>query len=293
MIIILDLTKIVENVGHKENGMQPSEQQVIRTPTFVICLERKNKERCDVNFPFVKQLFVNAQRMNAVDANTIDLQTPDVSVFAKYHIEKSLDTDIIHLSVKGAVGCAMSHINAWKKIMESGEAGIVIEDDINIDGQENDIFNAFAQLPEDDTVDYASFMYLNWGSTKITDHSSYNDRWNQISSRYFSGTQMYYVTPNGAKKLLDNVYPILTHIDTYIAYLAATTSYDFKGIFLKNNLYPFHLEWKDNLQSTLGHELRIKKILPDGNAFYYIIMFSLLFFLLTSIVLVIKVHKKK
>jgi GR25 family glycosyltransferase involved in LPS biosynthesis len=266
---------------------------VIRNPAYVICLERKNKERCDIHFPFIKNLFVNAKRMDAVDASTLDVQSDKrVSLFAKYHLQTTLDTDVLHLSMKGAVGCAMSHINVWKKIADSGEPGFVIEDDINIDGQETDLATAFARLPDDDSIDFASFMYLNWGNTKIRDHANYNDDWYQISSRYFSGTQMYYLTPNGAKLLLENVYPIATHIDVYIAYVAATKSYNFKAIFLKQNLYPFHLEWKDNLQSTLGHDITIKKILPDGNLFYYIVLFLVLFFLISSVVLFIHRHKK-
>lgn len=268
-------------------------KRVIRNPTYVICLERKSKERCDINFPFVKKLFVNAERMDAVDASTVDISSnKNISPFAKYHLQTALDTDVLHLSVKGAVGCAMSHINAWTKIVESEEPGFIIEDDINIDGKQADIAAAFGKLPDDDSIDFASFMYLNWGNTKLRDHDTYNDDWYQISSRYFSGTQLYYLTPRGAKILLEHVYPISAHIDVYIAYVAATNSYNFKAIFLKRNLYPFHLEWKDNLQSTLGHAITIKKILPDSNFWYHIGLSLFVFFLISSVVLILRRNQK-
>ena len=262
---------------------------MIRNPTFVICLERKNKERCDVNFPIVKQLFPQAERMDAVDANNIDIDNSQISTFSKYHLQTTLDTDILHLSMKGAVGCALSHINAWKKIASLDEPGFVIEDDVDIKGLEPEIMAAYQKIPTD--IDFASLMYLNWGSTKKHHHSRYNEHWLNISSRYFSGTQLYYLTPDGAKKLLQHVFPITTHIDIFIAYFSATKSNDFNGIFLNNNIYPFHLELQDNMNSTLGHGLQVKKMLPDENSFYYVFVASYLILIIVCIVIFI--HRKR
>ena len=41
-------------------------------PAYVICLERKTKERCDKNFPGIKALFPQAKRLAAVDASALD-----------------------------------------------------------------------------------------------------------------------------------------------------------------------------------------------------------------------------
>lgn len=259
----------------------------IREPTYVICLERKNKERCDKHFPKIKNLFLKARRMEAVDASTLDLDDDNLSIYTKYHLQTGTDTDVLHLSMKGAVGCAMSHINVWKTIAASGEGSFVIEDDVNIEGMEKNISEAYKRLPDD--VDFVSFMYLNWGSTKKGDHVQYNEYWRTITSRYFSGMQMYYLTPAGAQKLLKYAFPILTHIDVYVAYMASVKSNDFRGIFLERNIYPlWPHEFHDNLKSTLGHTLTVKKMLPDSNIFYYLFIVSYLSLVTFCIVKILK-----
>jgi len=226
--------------------------------------------------------------MEAVDAATLDLDNDDqLSIYAKYHLQTKSDTDALHLSMKGTVGCAMSHINAWKRIAALDQGAFVVEDDVNIEGLEEPILAAYQRLPDD--VDFASLMYLNWGSTKKSDHIWYDCCWRTISSRYFSGMQMYYLTPAGAQKLLDSAFPITTHIDTYVAYMAATKTNDFHGIFLEHNIYPFwpH-EFYDNVNSTLGHEFSMKKNLPDGNAFYYLFIVSYLVLVIVCLVRMLK-----
>ena len=172
-------------------------------------------------------------------------------------MQTGLDTDALHLNSTGAVGCALSHINAWKEIAASGKASFVMEDDVNIEGVEGAIVEARARLPSD--VDFAAFMYLSYGSTKKGEHARLDDHWRLITSRYFSGLQMYYLTPKGARTLLASAFPIVTHIDVYVAYVAATGADGFRGAFLDNNIYHWWDEFKDNLKSTLGHRFVVKR----------------------------------
>ena len=226
--------------------------------------------------------------MKAVDALTLDFDDVDLSIYTKYHLQTGTETDVLHLNTKGGVGCNMSHINAWEVIAASGKGSFVIEDDVNIEGMEKKILEAYKRLPDD--VDFASFMYLNWGSTQKSDHVRYNEYWRTITSRYFSGLQMYYLTPAGAQKLLKYVFPIVTHMDVYVAYMASVKNNNFHGIFLEHNIYPlWPNEIYDNyINSTLGHSLTVKKILPDSNIFYYLFIVSYLSLVTFCIVKILK-----
>ena len=241
-------------------------------PAFIICLERLRGKACLQNLPLLKSIFPheNTSIFPAVDASQINIQTdPRLSVFAKHHIQKSLDVDWMHLDEKGAVGCSLSHIAMWEKAIELNQPIVVIEDDVQLD--ETFIHTALERIPKD--TEYASLIYLPY-----TIQSDCDDYWCRIHPRNeFGGTQMYYITPNGARTLLKQAIPIVSEIDQYIAYTAMTTGGSF--IFYKyrymTNFKAFRDAWF--ISQTIDHKYSIRKSLPESNGYYYtIILFVLL-----------------
>ncbi len=257
-------------------------------PTFVICLEKKAKERCDVNMESILEVFPKAQRTAAVDASTVDDDDIRISYYARHYKQQQKESDFMHLSKHGAVGCALSHIQLWKRCVQLGQPVVIVEDDMFLTKKrQQQIRKAVSQIPAD--CDFAAIMYL---ALHPMDHvEQCNAHWCDVQEG-FAGLQMYYITPSGCSILLRDALPIVTHIDSYVGYVASVVK-PFKALYFKKPIYTLTDALKDNATSSIGHGIgNIRKILPAGNMFY--ILFSVLLFLLfvSTIVLSVLLYNK-
>ena len=80
---------------------------------------------------------------------------------------------------------------------------------------------------------------------------------------------MYYITPRGARILLEQALPIVSQIDVYMGYVANTRE-DFVSVFYKQEFFSTYEFWSEFSSSTIGHDIEIKKFLPESNVFYVI-----------------------
>lgn len=227
-------------------------------PAFVICLLRLRGDACQQTN--VQDVFPHdlTSVFPAVDASLIKLEDHRISPFARYHIEHDLDTDFMHTSKLSAVGCSLSHIALWEKCVELDEPIIVVEDDVQLDARHAE---AVKSIPLG--VDFASIVYL-----PFADRSSCNHGWCSIQPRMgFGGTQMYYVTPRGAAILLKQALPVVSQIDVYIGYVANTQK-DFYAVFYEKEFFTKYSFFREFHASTIGHNVEIKKFLPENNGFY-------------------------
>lgn len=231
-------------------------------PAFMICLQRLRGDFCSGHFSQVQEVFPNnlTAIFPAVDASLLDIPNdPRVSPFAKYHVEHNLDTDFMHTGKASAVGCSLSHIALWKKAVELDEPIIVLEDDVRMDM--DFMHTAVARIPAG--VDHASIVYL-----PFADRSDCGTYWCKVQPRMgFGGTQMYYITPRGASILLEQALPIVSQIDVYMGYVANTRD-DYVSVFYKQEFFSTYEFWSEFHSSTIGHDIEIKKFLPESNTFY-------------------------
>lgn len=228
-------------------------------PAFLICLERLRGDAChktNLHDVFPHNL---TGVFPAVDASLLSLKDDRISPFARFHIEKTLDSDFMHTSKLSAVGCSLSHIALWEKSIELNEPIIVIEDDVRLNT--NFMHTAIDTIPRD--ADFASIVYL-----PFADRSCCDRGWCSIQPRIgFGGTQMYYVTPRGASILLEQALPVVSQIDVYIGYVANTRD-DFKAVFYEKEYFTKFTFFREYHASTIGHNIEIKKFLPENNWFY-------------------------
>lgn len=238
-------------------------------PAFMICLQRLRGEFCDEHFPLVQQVFPHNKtaKFPAVDAQLLDIPNdPRVSPFARYHVAQNLDTDFMHTGKASAIGCSLSHIALWQKAVEMDQPIIVVEDDVRMD--KDFMHTAISRIPPD--VDHAAIVYL-----PFADRSECDEYWCKVQPRMgFGGTQMYYITPRGANILLEQALPIVSQVDVYIGYVANTRE-DFNSVFYKMEHFTTYEFWSEFRDSTIGHDIEIKKFLPESNLFYF--MSTLLF----------------
>jgi len=195
----------------------------------------------------------------AVDASLLSMQDERISTFARYHIQETLDSDFMHTSKLSAVGCSLSHIALWEKSVEVDKPIVVIEDDVRLES--NFMLTAIENIPEN--ADFASIVYLPFADRSCCKHG-----WCDIQPRRgFGGTQMYYITPRGASILLEQALPVVSQIDVYIGYVANTRA-DFKAVFYEKEYFTQYQFWSEYHASTIGHNIEIKKFLPENNWFY-------------------------
>jgi hypothetical protein len=233
-------------------------------PAFMICLERLRGNFCNEHLPQIQKVFPHNKtaKFPAVDASLIDISTDvRVSPFARYHVAHGLDTDFMHTGKASALGCSLSHIALWKKAVELDEPIIVLEDDVRMD--EDFMHAAISRIPAG--ADHAAIVYL-----PFADRSECGTYWCTVQPRQgFGGTQMYYITPRGASILLEQALPIVSQIDVYIGYVANTRD-DFVSVFYKQEFFSTYEFWSEFSGSTIGHDIEIKKFLPESNWFYVI-----------------------
>ena len=237
-------------------------------PAFLICLERLRLDYCKQHIAKLKEIFPHKLTgiHSAVDASNINImEDPRISPFAKYNIQHAIDSDYMHLSKKSAIGCSLSHIQLWQKAVALNEPIFVVEDDVEI--SKGFITEAVSRIPHN--VDHAAIIYL-----PFVDRSLCGEFWCDVQPRYgFGGTQMYYITPNGARILLQHALPIVVEIDQYMGYIASVHS-NYSSVFYKEQFMTSYKILRSQLYepSTMHRSFSFRKILPEGNLFYILVI---------------------
>ena len=177
-------------------------------PTYVINLEEteEGKER----LPIIKEIFPEAKRFPATYGKNFDFKPYYDSVLTKswdHGQWKTGESNIIEMS-DGEKGVLMSHYNLWTKIAKEKEPHIILEDDaIGINANTQSVFKEILEtLPKDYDIYLLGFIDLE--PINITNLHS------KVKS--FVLLHSYIITPNGAKKLLEQL-PINMPIDTWLS----------------------------------------------------------------------------
>jgi glycosyl transferase family 25 len=123
---------------------------------------------------------------------------------------RDIDSEIDTL---GGIGCALSHISLWNKILhEDGDEFIIFEDDLSPKVDREKLKGAIDNLPKDWDIIFLGYILptlMTNSDTKVS-----ND-WYKINSILF-GAHAYLVNKKGVKKLLNGSLPITEHIDNYM-----------------------------------------------------------------------------
>ena len=158
-------------------------------------------------------------RLPAVDGRKqIETILPHLSrrALKEFNMYKDVGQRVGHHSLtEGGMGCYMSHVLAWQKIQEFEIPCIVAEDDIFIpkDTYKNiiDVMNLVDKIPK--TRPYIVLFHCTCDSL-IWDKLECVPVQNGVyNAKQFWGTAFYYVTPEAAEVMLDNVLPVKYQID--------------------------------------------------------------------------------
>lgn len=252
---------------------------MIDIKTYVICLDKKKEERCDINFPQLQPYFSDINWFNAIDTDTININDY-IHPMVKVTMENKISDSYFFIQGKGTVGCALSHLECMKRCIEDDEPIIIIEDDVTITNKQSVIIEeSLSKIPGD--ADFVSLLNIPFTKYSFTNCKTreYNSMWNKIYGPNFHGLQMYYITPRGCEIVLRDAYPIYTHIDQFIG-TKLNQVYDFNGYMLRRSLYSTVTFLYDSTKTTIGHNHSYKKFLPDNNTFIVGIIISFIIFII-------------
>lgn len=169
------------------------------------------------------------ERFDAVIGSSLDIQNdPRVSMRTKRNIKEKIRRDHEDLNTAGGVGCYLSHVEVWKKVVNNPEPyAVIFEDDAAL--PEDFLLRLETGLAEINllptsldvwTFSYPwSFYYTTKGRPLPQDQPD-NLRGNWILNTSPGGLTGYLLTKEGAKKLLVSAFPIDMHVDLYISMCA-------------------------------------------------------------------------
>jgi GR25 family glycosyltransferase involved in LPS biosynthesis len=211
-----------------------------KVTTFLINLDH-NKDRLEHATKNLQQLGISPQRFPAVYGKKLDKDYLDTVIhpYVWYTIENGQTTDPDIQSL-GAVGCSLSHISLWQKLVDSSEEVFhITEDDACVNASSEKV-NAFLKEVEEIDPDW-DVVYIGYNPCSIYKQISISPTVQKINSLSF-GTQSYLIRKKGAEKLLRKAFPISQHVDTYMSIMAAhagVRSYRPSKPFVKQPLIPF------------------------------------------------------
>ena len=236
-------------------------------PIYMINLKSSNKSK--KTFPQLKKYFKNTFKLNAINGNNIDLYstayTKKIHQITKYNIANNLKLNHKNIHNKGQVGCYLSHIKLWEKCVKLDKGILVMEDDVYINDFKEIDKVLKKIIPE---YDYVSLIFLNLLSNTTTEETNY---FSKLSDNHY-GTQLYYISPKGAKVFLKYIYPILYQIDSYINIISHNQTMN--SLYYNRNNINYKIIGKSNINYNFNFHL----FLPHSNLFYIFII--ILFFFL-------------
>ena len=184
------------------------------------------------------------ERYDAVVGATIDIENDArVSLRTKRNIREKMRRDHEDLNTSGGVGCYLSHVEVWKKIASNPEPyGVIFEDDarlphdfLNRFHSAMEDFNLLPSMPDVWTFSYAWNFYYTTKGKPLPQDQPENLRGPWIMNTSPGGLCGYFLTKEGAKKLLEGAFPIDMHVDLYIslcAELKKVTCVSHRGVIL-------------------------------------------------------------
>ena len=186
---------------------------IFNIPTYVISM----KERADRWKRFMQQpavhllkrmrqsVAVNGKRLNYIKDRRISVRTR-LNIFRNYRRSHH------EMATVGAVGCSLSHIDAWKKFLASGaKVGLIMEDDALItETAVEQINELMTSLPPNWGI-----WLLGYYRPNLIYGACEKKPWNRVYN--FTASHAYLITREMAKRFVEEALPVETHIDHYMS----------------------------------------------------------------------------
>lgn len=178
---------------------------------YCISLETHRDEWTNIQKGITQAGFLNPVIFPAINGYklTDEVKQLVVSPWGYYCLENGLPRRYhAQLSSWGAVGCSMSHISLWQKLVNSSsDYMIIFEDDVEFNNMHwSDVSKI---IPENFDI---FFMGVSWEKQK---GERVTQNYRRLRSMFF-GTHAYIISKSCAKRMLKYTFPIEIQIDSFI-----------------------------------------------------------------------------
>jgi glycosyl transferase family 25 len=227
--------------------------------SYVINLE-KYKKKYDLCLKRLSNINISPNRFNAIYIdNENDDEIKKITYPSVQYTIKNGRYAHNNIGSKGAIGCYLSHTTLWKKLLESNEdMFLIFEDDVDINENINNFnskINNNLNLINNNDWDVIFLGYFNFNENEV------NKKYTKVKNIIY-GTHAYLINKKGAQKLLNNAFPIVDQIDSYMSFMAINrnvNSYMTSDVFfIQNNtagtviqtdhsIRPFITQYNDKL----------------------------------------------
>jgi GR25 family glycosyltransferase involved in LPS biosynthesis len=156
------------------------------------------------------------ERIAAVHGLSLDIvKDKQIGLHTRVQVNTEYRRSHYEIHSRGAVGASFSHIKTWKKFLESGDKyALILEDDVELPA-------TFAMMVRDCAKDLDSdwdIWILGWNHNPTDTTHSGSKPFRQVL--HFTGAHCYIITRKAAKILVDEAFPIETHIEHYMSNVA-------------------------------------------------------------------------
>ena len=145
--------------------------------TYVIGLEKRLDRKVSIQRNF-KDL--NYEYYNAINGDGLNIQ----KLVQDGVISNCIKSPLTGIMTKGVIGCALSHLNVWKKIVDENEIALILEDDAFLDCDMNSLNLCFDNIQKLDKWDV---IFLGKQSVDIINQNSspsdYSEYVKSVSNR--------------------------------------------------------------------------------------------------------------
>lgn len=190
-------------------------------PSYCITLERRPDRWKRFQDQYGIQALPKLQRFVGVDGKKIDIRNdPRVSLLAKRNILLKERRSHEELDSAGGVGCALSHIALWQMMVDKDiPIMMIMEDDALVPPDFKERANQIisnSQIFQDKKRWDMWLIGADWKVTTPLEKST------GLETAYsFFMLHCYVMTKHYAERLLEEVFPILCHIDLWMSHYAA------------------------------------------------------------------------
>ena len=201
-------------------------------PAYVINMnERKDRLKRFMSQEAIHE-FKNLKRISATNGKLLDFRRDKrISMSTKLRIYRNYRRSHYEIATLGAIGATISHVSVWKTFVKSGApVCIVMEDDAVWTPEVIEQINKeYSNIPDK----WGMWVLGYFSKTLIIEHIKGCKGWDKVYN--FSGAHSYMITRETAIKLLEDVYPIDTHIEFYMT--GSSIIKDFLIVENKNIVY--------------------------------------------------------
>lgn len=253
----MSVSNFAKNIGlyisamrkkHKNQDKLEISESISKIPVFVINLER-NKERREFAMNQLQRLGFQPIIFPAVDGKKLNIEDLEKSGIYKDSVAHEKFSRSLSL---GEIGCSLSHIYLYQKMVDENiDLAIILEDDaMFVDDAGDRILELLEGLPQD--WDLVQMIY------ECKDYSTVSPGIVRFRSKNCIPVSSagYLINYSGAKKLLDEGYPIRYPADSYIGRSPrwSTNVYGASPLLVKiNNIFPSDIYKGKTFKSLLSN----------------------------------------